>query len=208
MKRKWVRKRSRREKALLAMACFACLLALNMVLDVIAVFPFQARRQMEAVMEIDKMEVVWQAPSKSRGGYTNCLAVNEDVAVFTGFRFYWHSGWRYDLAILVSRDTTEPISHEYMSLGYRDGGEEHFMGYVNSDQVASIEYYFRWEDGTVKTVKIREDSYIYHDGDRYYWQVEDESLMHHPTLGWELYPIERLICALDRDGNIIYQRSM
>ena len=213
MKRKIVRKRNRRQKALLAMAWFTFLFALNLVFNMVAIFPFQARREMENRLEIDRTEVIWQAAEKSRDGYTNCLAINEDVAVFTNHRFYWNRGWLFDRTILIPHNTTEPVFARYLSMGNNEYREEHYMGYVQSDEVAAIEFFYRWEDGVVRTVKIEEKSFIYHNGERYFWQVENDgdSIWMHPaidedgdyTVGVDL--LERSVRALDQDGNVIYQ---
>ena len=79
------------------------------------------------------------------------------------------------------------------------------MGCVNSDQVASIDYYLEWEDGTVKVIEIREESYIYHGDERYYLQVEDGEIMYHPTQGMDLYPQKQVLRARDESGNIVYE---
>ena len=214
MKRRIVRKRSRRQTALFAMAWFVFLFAFNLVFNVVAIFPFQGRQNMENRMEIDKTEVIWRAPTKSYNGYTNCLVINEALAVFTSYRFHWKYGWMFDQATLVSRNTKEPMSHGYSRVGNSAYGEAHLMGYVNSDEVDTIEYFYRWEDGYVKTVRIREDSFLYHNGETYYWQVEDDSIWDHLELDEKgnvievIDLLEKSVRALDRDGNVIYQGPM
>ena len=213
MKRKVVRKRSRRQKALMAMAWFAFLVALNLIFNVVAMFPFQARQEMENRMEIDQTEMIWKASEKSRDGYTNCLTVNEDVAVFTNYRLYWNRGWIFDRVVLIPRNTEEAVYARYLNIGNNEYREEHYMGYVKSDEVAAIEYFYRWDDGVVRSVKIEEDSFICHNGERYYWQVEidGDPIWKHPAINENLnYTVavdllETAVRALDRDGNVIYQ---
>ena len=213
MKRKVVKERSRRRRAVLALAWFVFLFAMNLAFNVVAIFPFQARQELETRLEIDPTQIIWKASEKSQNGYTNCLAVNEDVAVFTNSRFYWHRGWFFDLAKLVSHNIAEPISARYLNVVSSEYEEEHYIGYVKSDEVASIEYFYRWDDGVIRTVKIREESFIYYNGVRYYWQVEGDGdpIWKHPSIDENLnYTeavdlLERSVRALDQDGNVIYQ---
>ncbi len=204
-RQKWIRKQGRRQKALLAFAWFVFLFALNLVLGLVPIFPFQARRQMETRMEIPETEEIWQASVQSFDDYTYHLAINEDVAVFYKQRFSWLRGWEIGSTTLLSRRTEEPLVSRYLSSHYKDDNEIYLMGYVNSEQVASVEYYYEWEDGTVKIVEIREESYIYHGDERYYLQTEDGTLWYHPTQGMESYPQERVLRARDLAGNIIYE---
>ena len=202
---KVIRKCGRRQKALMAMTWLVFLVALNLVLGLIPIFPFQANREMEASLEIGETEVIWKATEPSFDGYTYHLAINEDVAVFYKQRFFWKRGWTNGIVRLLPRNSQEPVVSKYRSVHYKDTHEVEFMGCVNSDQVASIEYYFEWEDGTVKIIEIREESYIYHGDERYYLQVEDGEIMYHPTRGMDLYPRERALRARDAAGNIIYE---
>ena len=205
---KVIRKRGRRQKALMAMAWLMFLFALNLVLGLIPVFPSQANRELEATLEIGETSVIWQAAEPSRDGYTYHLAINEDAAVFYKQRFSWLQGWANGSTRLLSRNSQEPVVSKYTSVYFKGGNEVEAMGCVNSDQVASIEYYFEWEDGTVKIMEIREESYIYHGDERYYLQVENGEIMYHPTQGMDLYPQKRLLRARDSAGNIIYEDEM
>ncbi|MBR6527678.1 MAG: hypothetical protein IKT45_07005 [Lachnospiraceae bacterium] len=202
---KIMRKRGRRQKALMAFAWLFFLFALNLIVGLIPVFPFQANREMEEMLEIDETTVIWQAVEPSLDGYTYHLAINADVALFYKQRFFWTRGWTNGSVRLLSRNFQEPVVSKYRSVHYKDDHEVEFMGCVNSDQVASIDYYLEWEDGTVKVIEIREESYIYHGDERYYLQVEDGEIMYHPTQGMDMYPQKRVLRARDTAGNIIYE---
>jgi len=203
---KSVRKRSRRQKALLAIAWGVCLFVLNLECNLIRIFPFQARRQLEISWEIEKTKVIWEAPSVATDGRRYFIAVNEDVAVFGGRKWTWSYGWNIFGVRLIPRNIQEPMYATEMTIvSFDERYAVHLLGLVKDDEIATIEYQKRWEDGAIKEMEIAEESYIYHGDERYYVQEAPSDFWYHPEMIETVAADKRIVCAKDRAGNIIYQ---
>ena len=208
------KKLGRKQYALTILSRLALLLGLNIVLNVAPLFPFQGRRVMEEGAGISPTHVIWEETAhkgKWDGDY-RYLAANEDTAVFSRMRFHWGYGWESSFTYLMNQHTPDPIHAKWIrEYGSGRGGYNFFylVGYVASDQVASVEYQIDWEDYSESTIVIAEEDYIYEDGKRYYVydgcdyvrQFSEEDIQ-----SSFIYDITAI--ARDARGEILYQRSI
>ena len=210
-RRKSKKKRGRRQEALTIIRWLAILLGINTVLNLAPIFSFQGRRIMEERAGISRTHVIWEETEqkgKWDGDY-RYLAVNDDVAAFSWMQFGWGYGWVPGNTYIMNHYTKDPIYAKWIrSYG---GGENIFylVGYVASDQVASVEYQICWGDYSESTIVIPAEDYIYEDGKCYYVydgcdyvrQFSEENIQ-------DSFIYDITAIARDNQGEILYQRSI
>ena len=204
------KKKGRRQRALTFMVWCAVVLAINTVLNIAPLFPFQGRRMQERRQGIDETRVIWEETEdggKWDGEYYY-LAVNEEVALFSCQQFSIGYGWESGGAKLLDLHPETPVSAGWLYERSEGATSMYVIGYVKEDAVASVEYRILRADDMVDTIAIRPDDYIYDGEQRYYVCNAAEQLMERSPEdpGYKIFSIH--VYARDAEGNLIYQEKL
>ena len=200
----------RRQRAHRAMVWIAVLLVINIAVNIIPIFPFQARKKMESAWELDTTQVIWEE-EKDFGrwdGNYHCLAVNEEVAVFYNTHWFDIYGWLTDVVRFLNKGTSSPLYAEWSGQYSRDYHDTMwFMGYVHSAEVDSIEYQLIWSDDITEVYQIPNEAYLQDGADQYY--VYDTGVcMFRDDLarpGHSYMVVEVLVIAKDVNGVVLHE---
>ena len=213
MKKKQVRKRGRKQRALRCLLWIVILLIVNTVFHGLPLFHFQARDNLEIQHELGKTHVVWEETAE-RGwwdGKFHCLSADDNVAIFYNMYHEPLFGWEGMKIQLLNKNTTGILdaawSNQYNANYHKTIWA---MGYVASDQVACVEYTLIWNDEIVETYPIPEEDFVWDGTDRYYVYDTGECMFRvdPATEGDEVMISDVIVTARDKAGEIIYQEYL